>query len=135
MKVEYKLFLYLAVFFFVTAALYAVFAGRREPVGVVAIALTGGLALIIGSFLWFSGRRLQQIRPEDNISAEVSDGAGDLGFFSPGSYWPICIAGSAAVLAIATAFLMSWLMIIGGVVLVMCISGLLFEYYKVPSDH
>ena len=101
----------------------------------VAIGLTGGLALIVGSFLWFSARRLEQARPEDNRDAEVSDGAGDLGFFSPGSYWPICIAGSAAVFAIATAFLLVWLMVITAVFLVMAICGLLFEYHRAPADH
>jgi hypothetical protein len=135
MKVEARLFLFLAAFFFGAAVLYGIFAGADEPAGVVAIGLTGGLSLIIGSFLEFSGRRLQQIRPEDNLSAEVSDGAGEMGFFSPGSYWPICIAGSAAVFAIATAFLLSWLMIIAGAFLMMCICGLLFEYHRTPTDH
>lgn len=135
MKVEYRLFLLLSIFFFVAAAIYGVFAGADEPVGVVGIALTGGLSLIVGSFLWFSARRLQQERPEDNIEAEVSDGAGELGFFSPGSYWPICIAGSAAVFAVGTAFLQVWLMIITAVFLVMSISGLLFEYHRAPADH
>ena len=135
MKVEYRLFLFLALFFFGAAILYGVFAGRDEPAGVVAIALTGGLALIVGSFLWFSARRLEQVRPEDNLDAEVSDGAGDLGFFSPGSYWPICIAGSAAVTAIATAFMLIWLMIFAGIFLVMSICGLLFEYHRAPADH
>ncbi len=135
MKVEYRLFLWLAAFFFLAAVIYGVFAGADEPAGVVAIALTGGLSLIVGSFLWFSARRLQQIRPEDNVTAEVSDGAGELGFFSPGSYWPICIAGSAAVFAVGTAFFQVWLMLLTGVFLMMSISGLLFEYHRVPSDH
>jgi hypothetical protein len=135
MKVEYRLFLWLTVFFFAAAVIYGIFAGADEPVGVVAIALTGGLSLIVGSFLWFSARRLQQERPEDNIDAEVSDGAGELGFFSPGSYWPICIAGSAAVFAVGTAFMQVWLMIITGIFLVMSICGLLFEYHRAPADH
>ena len=135
MKVEYRLFLWLAVFFFVAALIYGIFAGADEPVGVVGIALTGGLSLIVGSFLWFSGRRLQQERPEDNLDAEVSDGAGELGFFSPGSYWPICIAGSAAVFAVGTAFLQVWLMIITAAFLIMSICGLLFEYHRAPADH
>lgn len=135
MKVEYKLFLYLAVFFFIAAAIYGFWAGPEEPVGTTAIALTGGLSLIIGSFLWFSGRRLTQDRPEDDIDAEVSDGAGELGFFSPGSYWPITIAGAAAVVAIATAFMLVWLMVIAGAFLMLAIGGLLFEYHRTASDH
>jgi hypothetical protein len=135
MKVEYKLFLYITVFFFITAIIYGIFAGADEPVGVVAIALTGGLSLIVGSFLWFSARRLQQVRPEDNLEAEVSDGAGELGFFSPGSYWPICIAGSFAVFAVGTAYFQVWLLIVAGAFLFMSICGLLFEYHRAPADH
>ncbi len=135
MKVEYRLFIILAGFFLIAAVIYGIFAGADEPAGVVAIGLTGGLALIVGSFLWFSSRRLQQIRPEDNINADVADGAGELGFFSPGSYWPITLAGTAAVLAIATAFLYVWLMIIAAGFLVMSLCGLLFEYHRTPADH
>lgn len=135
MKIEAKLFLYLAVFFFATAILYGFWAGPQEPVGTVAIALTGGLSLIVGSFLWFSSRRLQAVRPEDDTHAEVSDGAGEMGFFSPGSYWPICIAGSFAVVAIGTAFLLIWLMLIAIIFLLMSICGLLFEYQRAHAEH
>ncbi len=135
MKIESKLFLFLSVFFFVVAVIYGFWAGPQEPVGTVGFALTGGLCLIVGSFLWFSARRLQSVRPEDDVHAEVSDGAGELGFFSPGSYWPICIAGSAAVLAIATAFLMIWLMVVGATFLIMSICGLLFEYQRAHVEH
>lgn len=130
MKIEYKMFIGLAIFFFLTATLYGLWAGPEEPVGTVALGLTGGLALVVGSFLWFSGRRLEAERPEDNVSAEISDGAGELGFFSPGSYWPICIAASTAVFALATAFLLVWLMILMVGFLLLSICGLLFEYQR-----
>ena len=41
-------------------------------------------------------RRIEP-RPEDRPEAEIADGAGEMGFFSPGSYWPIGIALSAAI--------------------------------------
>jgi hypothetical protein len=135
MKVEYRLFFWLAVFFFVAAGVYGFWAGEDEPAGTTAFALTGGLSLIVSSFLWFSGRRLQEVRPEDNLDAEVSDGAGELGFFSPGSYWPFVLAASAAVMAVATAFLLAWMMILAAVFLLMALCGLLFEYHRSPADH
>ena len=70
----------------------------------VALALTAGLALIIGTFLWFTARRLEQARPEDNQDAEVADGAGDMGFFSPDSYWPFAWPLAAAGHRVAVAF-------------------------------
>jgi hypothetical protein len=101
MKVESRLFEIVTVAIFVMAIAYAVLA--QEPVGVAALFLTGGLTLIVGTYFRFVSRRLEE-RPEDNPEAEVSDGAGDVGFFSPGSYWPIVVAGSAALVGISLAF-------------------------------
>jgi hypothetical protein len=65
----------------------------------------------------------------------VSDGAGDVGFFSPGSYWPIGLAASAAIVGIALAFFYVWLMVIGAVLLLFTIGGLVFEYHLRPASH
>ncbi len=65
----------------------------------------------------------------------MADGAGDLGFFSPGSYWPFALALSAAVTAYAMAFWLIWLMIIAIGFLLMSICGLLFEYHRRPAEH
>ena len=73
LQVEAWIFIALTGFFFLATVLYAIFAGSTEPVGVVALALTTGLSLIIGTFLLFSSRRLEQARPEDNENAHVSD--------------------------------------------------------------
>jgi hypothetical protein len=135
MRVEAWIFLALTVFFFFAAILYGIFAGAVEPVGVVALALTGGLSLIIGTFLMFSARRLDRARPEDDDNADVADGAGEMGFFSPGSYWPFMMALSAAATAVATAFLLVWLMIITIGFLMMAIIGLVFEYHRRPQSH
>ena len=95
LRVETWIFLGLTGFFALAAVVYGLLA-PTEAVGIVALSLTAGLTLIIGTFLRFISRRLEQPRPEDNDDAEVSDGAGDVGFFSPGSYWPITLAFSAA---------------------------------------
>lgn len=132
MKVESRLFEIIAAFFFISGVVYAILA--KESVGVVGLFLTGGLAMIIGTYFRFVSRRLEG-RPEDNPDAEVADGAGDVGFFSPGSYWPIGLAASAAVVAIGMAFFFVWLMVIGGVLLVAAACGFVFEYHIRPSDH
>jgi hypothetical protein len=132
MKVESRIFEILTGFFFLAAIAYTII--TRETVGVAALFLTGGLSLIIGTYFRFVSRRLEQ-RPEDNPDAEVSDGAGEVGFFSPGSYWPLGVAASAALVAIGLAFFFWWLIIIGGVVLLIAIGGLVFEYHLRPADH
>ncbi|HYH32426.1 MAG TPA: cytochrome c oxidase subunit 4 [Pseudonocardia sp.] len=132
MKVESRIFEIIMAFFFLAAIVYAVL--THEPVGIAGLFLTGGLALIIGGYFRFVSRRLEE-RPEDNPEAEVSDGAGDVGFFSPGSYWPIGVAASAALMGVALAFFYVWLMIIAGVLLLLTVGGLVFEYHIRPSEH
>jgi len=132
MKVESRIFEICTVFFFVSGIVYTFLAG--EVVGVVGLFLTGGLSLIVGTYFRFVSRRLEE-RPEDNAEAEVSDGAGEVGFFSPGSYWPIMMAGAAALAGISIAFFYVWLMVIAGVLLLIAVGGLVFEYHIRPAHH
>jgi hypothetical protein len=138
MKVEARIFFIVAIFAVGMAAVYWVmtalltFDQRAEPVGIVALFLTGGLAFLAGSYMQFVARRIEP-RPEDREDAEISDGAGELGFFSPGSYWPISMAATAALAALALAFFHIWLLVIALVALLITIGGLVFEYHTGPS--
>jgi len=132
MHVESRLFEIITAFCFLVGIVYTVLTG--EPVGVAGLFLTGGLCLIVGTYFRFVARRIED-RPEDNADAEVSDGAGDVGFFSPGSYWPIALAGSAALLAISLAFFLVWAIAISVIILLLAIAGLVFEYHIHPADH
>ncbi|WP_028922775.1 cytochrome c oxidase subunit 4 [Pseudonocardia acaciae] len=132
MKVESRIFEICTVFFFVCAVVYWLLS--YEPVGIVGLTLTGGLSLIIGTYFRFVSRRLEG-RPEDNPEAEVADGAGDMGFFSPGSYWPIGVAFAVAMAGVSVAYWLPWAIVISGVVLLIMVGGLLFEYHLPPSGH
>jgi hypothetical protein len=125
-KVESIIFNVIAVFCVIAAIVYGVWA--KEPIGTTALVLSAGLTGLIGGFFWFISRRIDA-RPEDRKDAEIADGAGELGFFSPGSYWPVALALAAATMGLALAFWYSWLIIIAGVGLLITIGGLLFEYY------
>ncbi|MDT7749870.1 MAG: hypothetical protein QOD96_3532, partial [Pseudonocardiales bacterium] len=63
------------------------------------------------------------------------DGAGEVGFFSPGSYWPIGLAAGAALVGISVAYWMIWALVISGAILIFMVGGLLFEYHLPRSDH
>lgn len=134
MKVETWLFVGLTGFFAIAAVVYAILA-PKEVVGITALVLTTGLTLIIGTFLLFVSRRLEGPRPEDDDDAEISDGAGDLGFFSPGSYYPFFLAACVALVAVATAYLLVWLMVIGVGFLLWVVCGLVYEYHRRPAHH
>ena len=126
MKVESLIFNIIAFFCVVAAIVYGVWA--KEPIGTTALVLSAGLTGLIGGFFLFVSRRIDA-RPEDRKDAEIADGAGELGFFSPGSYWPFAIGLSAALMGLALAFWYSWLIIMAGIALLLTIGGLLFEYY------
>jgi hypothetical protein len=130
MKVEARLFDITTVFFFLTAIVYGLWA--KEPVGIVGLILSGGLSLIVGSYFHFVARRVRS-RPEDNPDAEISDGAGEVGFFSAGSYWPVAIAASGGLAAVAMAFWEVWLLVIALVLVLSTVAGLIFEYHTRPN--
>ncbi|MSY58207.1 MAG: cytochrome c oxidase subunit 4, partial [Actinobacteria bacterium] len=90
MKVGWQLFNGLALFYLITAILYWQIGG--EAVGITAIGLSAGLAFIVGFYLWFTDRRSGGLLPEDNLQGEIADRAGEMGFFSPHSWWPLPLA-------------------------------------------
>ncbi|EFG78126.1 cytochrome C oxidase subunit IV [Mycobacterium malmoense] len=139
MHIEARLFEFVAGFFIVVAVLYgvltALFAtGGEEWAGTTALALTGGLAMIVATFFRFVARRIDT-RPEDYEGAEISDGAGELGFFSPHSWWPILVALSASVSAVGIALWLPWLIAAGVTFVLASVAGLIFEYYVGPEKH
>lgn len=138
MKVEARMFDVLTVFFVVAAVLYGV--GTYlwmhygiEPIGTIALILTAGLTLMTGSYFRFVERRIER-RPEDRESAEIHEGAGELGFFSPGSYWPVGMATGIAIAGIALAIWQLWMLVVAVVILLVTLGGLVFEYHTQPSE-
>jgi uncharacterized membrane protein YjjP (DUF1212 family) len=133
MRTEYKIFAGVAAFLFAAAALYASWTRGQtyhvEMVGTVALILSGLLCSMCGGFFWFVARRID-LRPEDRPDAEISEGAGEVGFFSPGSYWPFGIAAAAAFAGIGLVFVQWWIVAAGLIAVVLGAAGMLFEYYS-----
>ena len=130
MKTSWLLFIGLSVFYAIMTVIYWQLGG--EPVGVTAIALSGGLALIIGFYLWFTSRRLGNVLPEDNLQGEIADSAGELGFYSPHSWWPLPVALSACTLGLGL-IIGWWLVLIGVGSLLISVLGLVVQYER-PSN-
>ena len=99
----------------------------KELVGSTALALTGGLAFLIGYYLLFTSRRVGQ-RAEDNPDASQADAEGDYGHFHPHSWWPLAVAGGGAITFVGLA-VGWWLAIIGIFLLVLSVVGWVFEGY------
>ena len=138
MKSEYKLFGILVGFLFLAAAVYGWWtwydsghnggAGRVEWIGTIALILSGLLCGMCALYFWFVSRRIY-LRPEDRADAEIADGAGEVGFFSPGSYWPFGLGLTALISAVGLVYWQVWLLAIGILGLLGATGGLLFEYY------
>ena len=129
MKTGWVLFIGLAVFYAILTVIYWQVGG--EAVGITAIALSAGLALSIGFYLWFTDRRSGGVLPEDNQQGEIADSAGEIGFFSPHSWWPLPVGLSIA--AIGTGIIIGWWLVLIAVgALVISILGLVLEYER-PS--
>jgi uncharacterized membrane protein len=131
MKVEGWLFLGSGIFLTGTDIVY--WYTSKEVTGTTALALAVALCLLAGFYLMFTGRRLP-LRPEDNQQGEISDGTGEIGFFSPHSWWPLWVGLSGATVAVGFA-IGWWLMLIGVVALIFTSIGLVFEYYRGHFAH
>jgi len=127
MKVSWQLFIGLSVFYVLMTIIYWQVGG--EPVGIGGMLLAAALAGMVGFYVWFTQRRIGQILPEDNLTALISDGAGDLGFYSPHSWWPLPVALSMCALTLSL-IIGWWLTVISLGALVISIIGMVTEYEK-----
>jgi hypothetical protein len=125
MKLEGYLFTAYALFLLVVTPIYGWLSG--DWTGTTCLALSVGLAFMIGWYLLFTARRMEA-RPEDRPDAEISEGAGEVGFFPPHSWWPIAAAAAFTVTTLGLLF-GNFLLLIGFAALAFAAMGFLFEYY------
>jgi hypothetical protein len=131
MKTNWRLFGGLAIFYVILTVVYWKING--DPVGITGMLLASFLAGMIGFYVWFTQRRIGTTLPEDNTTAEISDGAGELGFYSPHSWWPLPVALSMCVAGMGL-LIGWWLTLIGVTVLIVSIIGMVTEYEKPLSN-
>ena len=125
MRVEGLMFALLSIFLLVVGGVYWLVA--RDPTGFTALVLCGGMSFIIGYYVLFTSRHIDE-RPEDRPDAEIAEGAGEVGFFAPHSWWPMVMGFAFTITTLGIIF-GYWLSIIGIFCLLTAVSGLLFEYY------
>ena len=141
MKSSAKIFYGLTVFMGIMAVIY-ILATRNvsdtgsvqglEWAGAIGLALAAGLTLMLGAYFHFTERRID-ILPQDWEEAEIEDGAGMLGFFSPGSIWPFVMCVGIGIMGYAIAFMAYWLLLLGAVILIW--SGIMLNLqYIMPKE-
>jgi len=129
MKANRKLFVGLAVFYAIMAVVYTYVTGADEPVGITGMILASCLAAMVGFYVWFTQKRIGFDIPSDDVNGEIADDAGELGFYSPHSWWPLPVALSACALGLSLV-VGWWLTLITLSALIVSIIGFVTEYEK-----
>jgi hypothetical protein len=135
MRTNVNLLWILAVFFVVITVAYTVW-GLLDPkqhsvewAGTFAL----GLSAVFVSFVGFYLSRVHSVQggelPEDRLDSNIDDGDPEVGFFSPWSWWPILLAGSAALLFLGLAIGV-WISIVAVGIGLISLVGWVYEYYR-----
>ena len=132
MKVEAWIFAITTSFFVLVSPAYWFITG--DWTGTSALTMTTLLAAMVTLYLGFHAAKMDP-RPEDRKDAEIADGAGELGFFPPYSWWPLWCGLTLAVIVYAVAMAAWWLLIIGFALGGLALSGLIFEFYRGEHAH
>ena len=138
MKAEAWIFGACAIFFVLVTPAYWLVTDASDHggdwTGTSALAMTFLLVLMVTIFLGFHAKRMDP-RPEDRQDAEIADGAGELGFFPPYSWWPLWCALALGTMVYGVAMLAWWLVIIGAGLGAVTLSGWIYEYYRGEHAH
>lgn len=131
MKAEAWMFIVCTVFLVLVTPAYWFVTG--DPTGFAALIMTTLLTAMVSFYLGFHAMRMEP-RPEDRKDAEIADGAGELGFFPPYSWWPLwcALALSVVILGVCIGW---WLAIIGSAIGIVVLCGWVFEYYRGEHAH
>ena len=108
--------------------------GGGDWTGTSALTMTALLTLMITLYLGFHAKKMDD-RPEDRKDGDIADGAGELGFFPPYSWWPLWCGATLATLVFGVAMGAWWLFVIGAALGAVALSGLVFEYYRGEHAH
>jgi hypothetical protein len=131
-KVEAWIFAISTAFFVIVSPAYWLLAG--DWTGTSALVMTTLLMAMVTLYLGFHASKMEP-RPEDRTDAEIADGAGELGFFPPYSWWPLWCGASLAVIVYGVALGAWWLVIIGIGLGALALTGWVFEFYRGEHAH
>lgn len=129
----------ISVFFLLLSALYTgwnILEHQDRPL-VTAIEWVGTTTLLfvafMGGMIAFYLHRVHAAQggelPEDVLTSDIDDGDPELGEFSPWSWWPMILAGSAALFMIGLA-VGHFLLPVGIAAFIIAIIGWVYEYYR-----
>jgi heme/copper-type cytochrome/quinol oxidase subunit 2 len=145
MRTNARLFWFLTAFYILAAVGYAVWSyndtawrtGENkdsfEIIGTAAISMLVFLSGFIAFYLQKT-HRTQGPAPEDREDGKIEEGAGEIGFFAPFSWWPFFLGlfGALAFTSLAVGW---WLFIIALPLALVAIIGFVFEFSRGQHAH
>jgi len=131
MKAEAWIFGMTTAFFVVVSPAYWFITG--DWTGTSALTMTTLLAAMVTMYLGFHAAKMEP-RPEDRKDGEIADGAGELGFFPPYSWWPLWCALALFLIVLGVVFGW-WLSFIGVGAGSVALIGWVFEFYRGEHAH
>ena len=129
----------LAAFFGVMAVTYTwwnlIAHGEVEWVGTVALSFGIFMSAMIAFYIQVVHKGQHGVDlPEDRDDADIDDGDAELGEFSPGSWWPLVLAASAALMILGLA-VGHFLIPVALGIFAIAIVGWVYEYYRGNFGH
>lgn len=131
MRTEAKIFIVILLFLVIVTPVYWFMS--KDPTGTAVLILSVGMAVMIAGYLSLVARKID-LRPEDRADGEIVEGAGELGFFPPQSYWPVIVAGVVTLMFLGPVFGW-WLTLLGAAVGIWAVCGWVYEFYRGDYAH
>lgn len=129
----------LGIFFFLTGVVYTWWNIAENPglplidqlewVGTTALFFTAAMGFMVAYYLGKTHKAQGGELPEDILTSDIDDGDPEVGDFSPWSWWPMVLAGSASVFVVGLA-VGHFLLPVGLGLFVIAIVGWTYEYYR-----
>jgi len=137
MKTNIVVLLVMAAYFTIAVIAYAIMTfeayGAVEPIGTAAMGLLVILSVFIAYYL-YSGMKRSATLPEDNNDGNIEDESGEMGFYSPWSWWPLALGVALAILFTGLA-VGSWVIFIAIPFTLVSVIGFVFEYDRYAHAH
>ncbi|ORC21993.1 MULTISPECIES: cytochrome c oxidase subunit 4 [Rothia] len=131
MKLLANIFAFIGVFLIPVGIVYGFMTHFDEWAGFPAILATAVMCLFLWYFLKFTDKKHPDM-PYENLEGEIADGAGDYGFYSPWSWWPLFIGAACTIVVLGLA-IDWWIVLIAIPFAAAAVLGWVYEYNR--GDH